>query len=288
MINFFKRRRPSPVEDPAPETEHKGITSHIVSDVGCERDLNEDNGRIVRAPAKAQECIKGTLAVVADGMGGSRAGEVASLTAVDTLAHQYFASTEPPREALLAAVHEANRKIFSMGKRDRSMQGMGTTCTALAIVNDRAYMAHVGDSRLYMVRGGGIYQLTQDHSQVMHLVRMGVLSPEQARIHPDKNIITRAVGTSPKVEPDTWDEPMPVRPGDCFILCSDGLHDRVADSEIEGAVLSGSPQSACESLVALARERGGYDNITIAVLRLDALNDPAANIPATREVSVEL
>jgi protein phosphatase len=183
-------------------------------------------------------------------------------------------------------VQHANRVIVDAGGSDQRLRGMGTTCTALVLRHGLAYCAHVGDSRLYLVRDGEIFLMTEDHSAVMHLVKSGAISPAEARHHPDKNVIVRALGGRPKVEVSAWPKPLGVRPGDRFVLCSDGLYDLVEDIEIRGAALSYMPQVACERLVALARERGGPDNISVGILAMnDAASDPHP-IRATRAVEV--
>src|SRR5205807_1449837 len=135
------------------------------------------------------------------------------------------------------------------------LNGMGTTCTALVLQGCEAYSAHVGDSRLYLIRNSSIYQMTEDHSVVKELMKRGALKPEDARRHPDRNLILRALGSRSTVEVAAWEHPLPVHPGDCFVLCSDGLHDAVSDDEICLAAQSGETAAACESLAATARNR---------------------------------
>jgi protein phosphatase len=146
---------------------------------------------------------------------------------------------------------------------------MGTTCTALAIQGGAAYSAHVGDSRLYIVRSNSIYQLTEDHSVVTELVKHGSLTREDARRRPDRNVILRALGSSATVEVATWEQPLPVRAGDYFILCSDGLYGSVTDDEMRMAAEAQGRAAACEALVATARDRGGHDNITVVIACLN-------------------
>ena len=132
-----------------------------------------------------------------------------------------------------------------------------------------AHTAHVGDSRIYLVRSNSIHQMTEDHSLVTELVRRGALTPDAARRHPNRSLILKALGTRQSVDVMTWNEPLPPRSGDCVVLCSDGLHDIVADDEIRLATQSGGAAAACESPVAIARSRGGHDNITVAMARLE-------------------
>jgi protein phosphatase len=245
------------------------VSASLVTDCGCVRQVNEDCCRAVMPSDRALLDQKGVLVVVADGMGGHLAGEVASRIAVETVARTYYASDDHPAAALAAALHEANGVIYRFSVTREELNGMGTTCTALAIQRGVAHSAHVGDSRLYLIRSNSIYQLTEDHSVVKELIKQGALRPEAARTYPGRHIILRALGSRSTIEVATWDQPLPVRPGDSFVLCSDGLHNSVTDEEIRVAAESQEAPAACEALVAVARERGGHDNITVAIARVE-------------------
>src|SRR5580658_876506 len=145
---------------------------------------------------------------------------------------------------------------------------MGTTCTAAAIVQDALYYVHVGDTRLYLIRDGRITRVTRDHSYVGRLVESGMISPEEAETHPQRNILTAALGTNPDLIMDSPGRPEPLRPEDVLLICSDGLWGQVRDPEILDAVDHKSAEKACRELIQLARERGGPDNITVEILRL--------------------
>ncbi|HEY0174334.1 MAG TPA: Stp1/IreP family PP2C-type Ser/Thr phosphatase [Pyrinomonadaceae bacterium] len=269
---------------PAPRFE---IDASVQTDVGCVREVNEDSGRLIRPSDPALLASKGTLLVVADGMGGHSAGEVASQMAADATCSLYYASPDEPAAALRRAVEEANRRIHGAAAADESKHGMGTTCTALALCGATAYAAHVGDSRLYMLRGGQLYQLSEDHSAVNEMVKLGIITKEQARTHEDKNVILRALGTSPEVEVSVL-EPFQVRVGDRYLLCSDGLHDLVLEDEI-ASLLGGTEDihAAGERLIAMAKERGGHDNITVGIIAIMPEGTAAAgagNMRATREL----
>jgi serine/threonine protein phosphatase PrpC len=181
---------------------------------------------------------------------------------------------------------EANRRIHEAAAADESKHGMGTTCTALALCQGRAHAAHVGDSRLYMLRAGQLYQLSEDHSAVNEMVKLGIITKEQARTHEDKNVILRALGTTPEVEVSGL-EPFAVREGDRYLLCSDGLHDLVLEDEI-ASILSETEDihSAGERLIALAKERGGHDNITVGLAGVQSAGrgPGSENLRTTREV----
>ena len=263
------------------------VVTSLQTDVGCLREANEDCAGYFKPNDPALLETKGILTIVADGMGGHSSGEVASQMAVETISRIYYQDKRESAAALKHAVEEANRLIHAASLQDERLSGMGTTCTALALRNGAAFAAHVGDSRLYMMRGGEIYRMTEDHSAVMEMVKQGVISPEEARHHGDKNVIVRALGTRPQVEVSTWEKPLPVREEDQFILCSDGLCDLVEDAEIKQAVVSSAdPYSACENLIALARERGGHDNITVGVMSIKPASQRAGSLRVTREVEV--
>jgi protein phosphatase len=238
-----------------------------LSDPGCKRELNEDSVRVVVPEDAGVLERKGLLAVVADGMGGHQSGEVASALAVEIVSREYYAGDGGVAECLAGALQAANREIFQQSATRQSLGGMGTTCTALVLAGGQAWAAHVGDSRIYLVREGSIYRMTEDHSMVMDLVKKGILSAEQARRHADRNVLLRAMGQREELEAQVWKESFPVHAGDRFVLCSDGLHDPVDDAEIQDAVSKLEPEAACAELVRLARERGGYDNITVVVVR---------------------
>ena len=243
------------------------VEAAVLSDVGCRRDTNEDCGRYVGPEDPRATREKGVLLLVADGVGGNSAGEVASRLAADTISRVFYAHEGDAQASLVRAFREANRQIQRAASADRRLRGMGTTCSALAVGGGRAVSANVGDSRLYLVRGGEIYLMTEDDSVVGSMVKHGLITRQQARQHPDKNVIVSALGAAPEVSITTWGAPLPVRVGDHFVVCSDGLYDLVSDAEMREAVAStDEPASACRTLVALARERGGHDNITVGVL----------------------
>jgi protein phosphatase len=242
------------------------VIASVQTDVGCHREINEDSSAYVDPDDGELLLTRGRLVVVADGMGGHSAGEIASKMAVDVISRLYYESPGDARSALMTSFIQANRDIHRSSTEVQGRKGMGTTCTALVLRDGTAMTAHVGDSRLYLIRGGQIYLMTEDHSAVMELVRRGLLTLEEARHHPDKNVILRALGSHKDVEVSIWDEPFPIREGDRFLLCSDGLYDLVEDSEIMEAVLEGDASSACAGLIALAKDRGGYDNVTVAVV----------------------
>jgi len=227
-----------------------------LSDVGRQRNANEDS-YVIAEP----------MFVVADGMGGAQAGEVASRAAAEV----FEAADHPggtPEEQLTNLVLEANRRIYEMAQRDESRRGMGTTLTAAMVVDDGVSVGHVGDSRAYRMRDGALEQLTHDHSLVAELQRSGQLSRDAAEHHPQRSIITRALGPESTVDVDAHTHSG--RAGDVYLLCSDGLTSMISDDEV-GALLrgSGTLDEAAESLVRAANQSGGKDNVTVVLFRID-------------------
>ncbi len=236
------------------------------TDVGLVRSNNQD-----------QFLVSPGLYAVADGMGGHAAGEVASLTAIKALQAAFAASGEHSAEALESAAKAANRAVWEQARTNRGMLGMGTTLVALAVVEhgdgtNALAVAHIGDSRLYLLREGALRQVTVDHSLVQELVDDGQISPAQAAVHPQRHVLTRALGVEPTVEVDLID--VTPRHGDRYLLCSDGLPREAADEQI-AAVLArfSDPSEAAKELVTLANERGGSDNITAVVVDVLANED---------------
>jgi len=240
-----------------------------LTDVGKTREINEDSFAV----KTISENI--VAAVVADGMGGHNAGEVASSFAAEEIiklieeAHKYFPKyTERQLGNFLKnAVNKISKSVYNMSLESKSTSGMGTTMVVCIAYNHKCYIANVGDSRLYKYNGK-LKQITKDHSYVTELIEMGAITPEQAKIHPNRNVITRAVGTEPGVIPDIFVER--INPGDIFLLCSDGLTNMVSEDNVS-KVLSKSCdiEKKVSELVELAVENGGKDNITLVMLESD-------------------
>ncbi len=293
MFSFFKKRAAAKAqkntiahssdafEDEAPAAPAFDIRVGSKTDVGCVRELNEDSVRIVIPSPPEKLAQKGVLVMVCDGMGGHAGGEVASQLAVKTIKERYMNSSQPVAPALREALVAANSAIFEKARREPALHGMGTTGTALVLRGSNAYYAHVGDSRLYLVRGNSIYQMSEEHSAVMEMVRKGLLSPAEARVHPQKNVILRAIGTQPQVEVALWNEPFPLRAGDKWLLCSDGLSDLVQDEELQMAVNVHGLDAATEALIALARSRGGHDNISVIIVEVLPLQNSETKLQET-------
>jgi serine/threonine protein phosphatase PrpC len=202
--------------------------------------------------------------VVADGMGGHRGGEVASQMAVEALLETLRAGAKAPAEDLRLGFQAANRRVHAAGREDPALFGMGTTLVCLLFdAQDRAWIAHVGDSRAYRLRGDRLEPLTADHSVVGELVRRGRIDEEEARHHPQRNELLRAIGTQEEVEVDVRE--VESLPGDRFLLCSDGLSSLVEDAEIAALLADVPLADAVDALVERANERGGFDNVSVQV-----------------------
>lgn len=247
----------------------KGLTN-----TGRVRELNEDSFGTpqVMGIDEATQSRRGVLFAVADGMGGHAAGEVASRMAIETLFKAFYASrASNPGKALREAYAVANRAIYEFASNDPARSNMGTTLVAGVVKDRNLWIANVGDSRAYLVRGAKIKQITQDHSWVADQVRAKVITPEQAQRHVYKNIVTRAVGTHPQVKLDLFHKRLDAN--DIILLCSDGLSNLVAPGEICAiATSTPDPVQMTEKLIALANERGGDDNITAIAVRIPPSN----------------
>lgn len=237
---------------------------YAITDIGRMRPINEDS---YYAPQEGER-----FCAVADGMGGHNAGEVASAMAVQVFSEIMREVGYISAEALCDAVERANEAVYQAALENEGMSGMGTTFSALAEQGGDVFLAHVGDSRIYLVRNGAIMQVTTDHTLVEEMVQKGMLTPREARFHPRRNIITRALGTEPWVEVDSIQ--LSARPGDAFFLCSDGMTNYVEEREILRTAMSDMDwPEKLRHLVNIALENGGADNIT----GLFAVFEEAAN-----------
>lgn len=238
-----------------------------VTHTGMVRSENQDD-LCFEEPDTDEELVgKGRLVVVCDGMGGHNGGTVASRTTVEAIRESYRSSaTRNLKRLLSTAIDRANVAVREKGARDISLRNMGTTCVAIAARGSRVQVAHIGDSRCYLFRDGQIDRITRDHTYLNDLIEIGLLTPEKARHHPERNIITRCVGMSDVLNVDF--NLREGRPGDAFLLCSDGLYNHVEDEEMRDIVGRMESQAACQALVDLANQRGGDDNITVVVFKV--------------------
>ena len=249
---------------------HPGMEVASLTDVGCQREDNEDSYAYWESSDDAIFARLGRLAVVADGMGGCEGGQFASRIAADAVQESYSSERESdPQERLLEAVRVANARVQEKARLTPALRGMGTTLTAVAIVGNHLYFAHVGDSRLYLLRNGDLRALTRDHTLVARLVESGVIRPEDADSHPQKHVLTAAVGVGEDVAADAPDSAIPLEKGDVLLLCTDGLWGQMTDADIAGILSSSKPANAAQALVQLAKDRGAPDNITLLVMRVN-------------------
>lgn len=237
-----------------------------ITDTGCEREINEDRYAVIESPT-------GLAWVVCDGMGGVAGGELAAQLAIDAVRRDLanVAVTRTPEEILRNAIIEANR-IIVLRRQNQAFSQMGTTMVCSLFTGAEVVICHVGDSRAYLIRDGAIQQLTVDHTFVQELVDRGQIKADEALSHPQAHILTKCIGAEPglDVEPKKywiW-QVAEGEPGDYLLMCTDGLYSLVTEGEIANAVAQNPPQRACVKLVELAKSRGGYDNITLAVVPL--------------------
>ena len=248
------------------------VSAHGLTHVGRQRQHNED-AFLVEKTAK--------LFLVADGMGGHAAGEIASRIAVDSInefivhtkeddgtwPHAYDEHYSRTTNRLMAALRMANQRVLEAMKKDARLRGMGTTVVACMADDEKVSVAHVGDSRAYLIREGQLSRITNDHSWVFEQVQAGMLTEAEAEKHPLRNVITRALGGALQVTPDASE--IHAQPGDVFLLCSDGLTGMVPENEILRVVTANADdlQKACQQLIDAANERGGLDNVTAVLVR---------------------
>jgi serine/threonine protein phosphatase PrpC len=237
------------------------------TDIGTVRDHNEDN----HLALGDKQCPPGidSLLVVADGMGGHAAGEVASQMTVDGIKEILNTGMIPKGNEygvfLTQMVQKVNSDVFSAGQKPEH-RGMGTTCTLASIRGNKVFLAHVGDSRAYLLRKNQLHQITTDHSWVEESVQQGILTREQARVHPSRNVITRAIGLGNPVQVDA--STMNIASGDLLLLCSDGLNSMIDDAEIQAITANNPIETICDLLIAAANKSGGHDNTTVIAVQV--------------------
>jgi len=249
------------------------VTIGAASHPGLKREDNQDCA-YYHLPEDDSVHTKGILMSVADGMGGPRGGAVASRLAVNVLKTEYYKSTHKNiPESLKNAFLKANQEVLTKSQDNGDIQGMGTTLTAVVLKDTEMYYAHVGDSRGYIIFKNKISQFTEDHSYVEILLKAGAITEEEALTHPERNAITRAIGTNPELIVDVSERHLKIKKGQYILLCSDGLYKVVSDEEILNTIYEyQTPDVVCERLVEKANEHGGPDNITVLLARIDRTN----------------
>jgi serine/threonine protein phosphatase PrpC len=266
------------------------------SNPGMSGKNNEDRYSISAFRLEGDNPLPVVLAIVSDGIGGHRAGEVAAEIAVETISRIVAASdASHPLETLREAIGQASQAILELAESDDEKRGMGATCACAWIIDNRLYAAYVGDSRMYLIRGKRITQLSIDHTWIQEALDAGVLKPDKIKGHPNAHVIRRFLGSSDPVLPDTRlyleknqsdeqaeaNQGLIINPGDQLILCSDGLTDLVSEDEIQTAFATKDQETAISELIELANQRGGHDNITIVALRMPIkVQEKAAAAPA--------
>ena len=245
------------------------------STAGRSREINEDSLTVVTPDEPAVRERKGHLIAIADGLGGHEAGQVASATAIHALVEAYFAPTSASRvePALQHAIQVANLKVHEAARRIPDYRGMQTTMSVLVLAGGFAYVAHVGDSRVYLKRSGKLSVLTSDHSEAAELVRMRLASADSLANHPRRNVLTRTIGNQLILRPDF--RRVPVSAGDTFVLCTDGLWSEVTDEEIAAMSDLESAEEACQQAIDLQLARESLDNATIQVVKVVATESAA-------------
>ncbi|TVQ05035.1 MAG: Stp1/IreP family PP2C-type Ser/Thr phosphatase [Balneolaceae bacterium] len=257
-----------------------------VTDTGNSRAHNEDAVRFIRPADQKTRQNMGFLAIVADGMGGHASGELASSIAIETISEVYYNSHRKPLKALQLAGEKANEEIWQLASQDKKLRGMGTTCTAAAIIHDHIYILHIGDSRAYLYKKGRAIQLSEDHTYVQQLLNSGEITPFEARNHPDGNILTKSLGTAKKRSCDVFLSEHRFEEGDKLLLCSDGLYEYFSTQELAGFLAGDDLGNISQKLSASVLDRGAHDNFTI--LLVEARKEVRDNNLPTRAITVEL
>jgi PPM family protein phosphatase len=263
------------------------IVGAMQTHVGRVRTSNEDAVGFVIPSKNDPSTSRGCLLMVADGMGGHAAGEIASALAVEVVRRVYFSLQLPVPVSLMSAFEAANRAIFQHARNNADCRGMGTTGTALVIRNGQVWLAHVGDSRAYLLRKGRLIRLSKDQTLHAQMIRDGLMTEEESKTASGGNVITQALGIGQDVLPSVWKKGISLVKGDILVLCSDGLWNMVADTTMAQLASQGAPQEACHNLVNAALEAGGYDNVSVGVFVFD---EPGrfrpTEIAATRTISI--
>jgi PPM family protein phosphatase len=290
---LFTKNKQSPVTEKSPVADDVVNLQVVVrSDLGNIRTNNEDTGLFYRIADEQVIREKGCLLMVADGMGGHQAGEVASRMASEIIIREYF---NPQKNGgieknLRRAFNTANTSIFQAATSNKEQQGMGTTCTAIVVTDPVIHFAHVGDSRAYLLKKGNLSRITEDHTYVQELVRSGEISAAAAETHPQRNILTNAMGTKAEMKVDAGRYSLLFEPGDRLMLCSDGLYDYLNDDEIAAFLEGQDLTETAEQMIATAKKRGGHDNITVVLAKkksgkeeISAKETRDIDLPVTKE-----
>jgi len=263
------------------------IIGAMRTDTGLVRTLNEDSVAWV-TPHDDDTANRGSLALVADGMGGHAAGEVASALAADVVRRLYYDLDGPIPQVLASAFAAANRAIIEYAQEHPECRGMGTTCTVLAFRDSHAWLAHIGDSRAYLLRDRHLIQLSEDQTLVAKLVSEGTITQAEADQSPMHNVILQALGTTSNIKPMIGAKGLPLQSGDVLILCSDGVSNMVPDGKIAEVASRLPPQEACDALIEAALAAGGHDNASLGVFSVATGATPKRVEPTTRRIKLPI
>jgi serine/threonine protein phosphatase PrpC len=263
------------------------IIGAMRTDTGLVRTLNEDSVAWV-TPHDDDTANRGSLALVADGMGGHAAGEVASALAADVVRRLYYDLDGPIPQVLASAFAAANRAIIEYAQEHPECRGMGTTCTVLAFRDSHAWLAHIGDSRAYLLRDRHLIQLSEDQTLVAKLVSEGTITQAEADQSPMHNVILQALGTTSNIKPMIGAKGLPLQSGDVLILCSDGVSNMVPDGKIAEIASHLPPQEACDALIEAALAAGGHDNASLGVFSVTTGATPKRVEPTTRRIKLPI
>lgn len=264
-FSFLKRQKPEahPKNQAPIAIDYRAVA---LTDVGSVRDNNEDNLVFIRPFDLKTRASHGCLALVADGMGGYSYGELASKMATDIISRNYFDAKYNIETALRKAFEKANKAIYQHAAKNARYKGMGTTCTGVVLLGDQLYLGHVGDSRAYLVKKDRVVQLSNDHTLVQHLLDTGQITQEESLSHPQRNVVTRAMGTSMKLQADFLKHKLRFEVGDRLLICSDGLYEYVPEEELQQILTQNKMNEASQRLIDLAKQRGGHDNISVLIV----------------------
>jgi serine/threonine protein phosphatase PrpC len=264
------------------------IIGAMRTDTGLVRSHNEDAVAWVTSHDDAAATNRGSLALVADGMGGHAAGEVASALAADVVRRLYYDLDGPIPQVLANAFAAANRAIIEYAQEHPECRGMGTTCTVLAFRDQQVWLAHIGDSRAYLLRDRHLTQLSEDQTLVAKLVSEGTITQAEADQSPMHNVILQALGTTANIKPMIGAKGLPLQSGDVLILCSDGVSNMVPDGKIAELASRLPPQEACDALIEAALAAGGHDNASLGVFSVTAGATPKRVEPTTRRIKLPI
>jgi len=283
MLSFFRKRKSKAKNNRHPQIKYKS-TAIALTDVGEIRKINEDSIVFVQPHNKSVLSEKGCLAIVCDGMGGHKSGEVASQIAVDKVSKYYYSSKTDIKESIKEAIIQAHKDIRKIALRNSKHSNMGTTCTAAIIRDQSIYIGHAGDSRAYLINENKIKQLTKDHTYVQHLYDKGLISEEEMLRHPDRNIVTMVLGTQSEFKPEVHSYENVFCNDETLMICSDGLYEYIKDNEIKNILTKNEIATAAEMLVDTAKKRGGHDNISVIIVT-NKRRDENEKIQTTKEIN---